>query len=532
MTIPQKPYVFNPRSVTDAVDGGQTEPGSLLAATNLIFDPSNRNLMECRPAAEKVSQFAGLTSPEAVSIAYVVNDVCYGLISSSDVSGYDYPFAFDLVANVFYPVSGVKNSSTLPATQLTTNDWVPATSALVGELLIITHPGFPGGIGVYFGWFDITSPHAPVWNAGNTTTRALPSVPQAVAQFNNRAWFACGPAVNYTDALTLNISDATNVQTLTLQDTTPITALTGMPLTTSVQGILQSLVIFKADVIAYVTGDDTQGNLIVNVVSTGVGCNSPRSIAVTPLGLMFRASDGIRVLDLTGSLKEPNQDLKNPFIYTLLPSRTSAGYNNNIYRITTKNGETSSTPIEEYWYDFRRQGWTGPHTFIQTLAIPYDNTFVCFNDAIKPALFISDVVQSFGSIFIENGSALTFTEIATPLPDDGGTYESTAVLTVVDMQLPKNGAIYNFSASDASRGVLSSVIIQAPTVGSFWGAFTWGGGTWTGVTYGTDRYNIPWTQPLVFSRLVLEASGPSSLGFKIGKLTVGTQATNYVRILS
>lgn len=523
-----QPFRFNPRSVTDALDGGQVAPGSLAKAINLIFDPANPFTFECRPAALKTYDFSDLDGPEAVSVAYIVGDICYGMIASSAVSDYDQPFAYNLVTNTLITVSGTQSSSTLPLTQPTTGNWTPPTMALVGPLLYVTHPGFIGGASAFFGWFDTTNPAAPVWHSGNTGTNLLPSVPTNVAQFNNRAWLVVKNAIYFTDALTTTISDASHI--LIIGDSINITALAPQPLITSVQGIIQSLVVFKHNIIALITGDDTQGNLAINIISSSVGCIAPRTISPTPKGLMFESIDGIRVIGQDGTLGDPNPDLKNPFIFALSPSRSSACYNKGIYRVTVQNGHANANPKEEYWFDFAMNGWTGPHTFVQDMAVSYGDTFIVFNSELAPSLWTSDVVQSGTSTFVENDDDMSFLEETSPMPDSGGLYENSAVLSVIDMQLPNNGDSYTFAASDVNNGVLSTASVVSPVSANLWGSFDWGSGTWTPFSYGLDRYNIPWSAPLVFSRMVWQISGPSSLGFKIGKLSVGYQPLKYVRV--
>lgn len=525
-----QPFRFNPRGVVDALDGGQIAEGGLSSAVNLIFDPANPFTLACRPAAIKTSVFAGFSSPGAVSVAYVVGDICYGMVASSTTATYDQPFAYNLATNAFVTVSGTQNTTTLPLTQPTVGTWSPPTMALVGVLLYVTHPGFVGGGSAFFGWFDTTNPAAPVWNAGNTTTNLLPTVPTAVVQFNNRAWFACKNALNFTDALTTTISDPTHV--LTIGDSSPITAVSPQPLTTTVQGIIQSIAVFKGSVISLVTGDAVTGDLAQNIISSSVGCSAGRTVVPTQKGLMFMANDGVRTLGHDGTLGDPYPDLLIPFIYALTPSRASASYTNNIYRISVQNGHANGNPFEEYWFDMRKNGFTGPHTFVQSMSTPYNKTAICFSNTITPALFTSDVIESGTSTFVENSSALTFKVVTAPMADNGTIYENSAVLSVIDMQLPQVAQSYTFVASDTNHGVLSTAAVATNATGAIWNGFTWGVGVWTAVTYGLERYNIPWTTPLVFSRMVWQITGNSIGGLKIGKLTIGYQPLKYVRALS
>jgi len=524
-----QPFRFNPRSVVDALDGGQVQPGGCSALTNLVFDRVNPATLECRPAATEEYDFAGITTPTHVSIAYVVGDICYGFIGSAAVATYDQPFAYNLATSTLITVTGTQDSTTLPLTQGTTGMWAPPTMALVGVLLYVTHPGFTGGATAYFGWFDTTDPTAPVWHAGNTTTTLLPTVPTAVAQFNNRAWLACDNVLYFTDALTTTISDATHI--LTIGDSIGITAIAPQPLITTVQGIIQSLCVMKPAIVGLITGDAVDGTLAINIISSSVGTSAPRTVAPTPKGLVFMAEDGIRLLGQDGVLGSPYGEFKVPFTEALTPSRASAAYNNGIYRITVQNGHKNGNPYEEYWLDLMAGGWTGPHTFVQDVVYPYEDTFVAFWKDTAPALHISDVTQSGSSTFTEDGSALTFLYRTAPLSDGGGMYEGSACLSVVDMQLPHVAQSYTFVASDVNHGVISTAAVATSLTGAVWNGFNWSEATWTSVSYGMERYNIQWTEPLVFSRLVIQATGTAIAGFKIGKLVVGNEPLKYVRKL-
>lgn len=519
------PFVFRPRTVADALDGGLIPPGGLTLATNLIFDPSNPFCLQCRPAAVSKSNFT-YTGGGVVSVAYQVGDICYGLVSSSANAGKDEPFAFNVTTNTKLSVSGI-TSGNVPTTPATTGAWVPPTMALVGTLLYVTHPGFPNGSN-YFGWFDISTPASPVWHAGNTTTNALPSVPVAVGSFNNRAWFACVNALYFTDALTTTITNASQV--LTVGGTETITGLAPMPLTTSVQGIIQSLAVFKDNLIALVTGDSTDNNLALNIISSSVGTSAPRTIAVCPKALVFMAVDGIRKLLQDGTLEDPEPSLKIPFVYALTPSRASGNFCNNIYRITVQNGLANGSPFQEYWYDFRWKGWTGPHTFTQDMAVPYLNQFVTFRNTQTNKLWVSQTVQDGTSTFTENGSQLTFIYETAPMPDEDDLYENSAVLSTIDLSIPSNADAYTLVASDVTHGVLGQATITAPDTGDYWGAFDFGTGVWTPNQLGLDGYNIPWNTSLVFSRLIVRMVGDSSFNFKVSKLIIGYQPLRYKAI--
>lgn len=522
------PYRHLPRGVSDTLDGTNSPPGAMASLVNLIFDPSTPNTFQCRPAAIQKTAFSGFTSPGFVSVYYIVGNYAYGMVATTRNAGQDEPFAYDLVNNVFLPITGTISGATTPTSPATTGDWTPPTMSLMGSLLVVTHPGFAGGAGAYFGWFDITTPTAPVWHAGNTTGNALPGVPTCAVQFNNRTYFAIGSSVYYTDALTLNLTSAN--QFVTFGDTNAIVAMCPIPFFSSSQGgILQSILLFKQAAIAQILGDAVGSTLSMNVLNTGIGTKAPRSVVSTPYGVAFAAADGIRIVQQTGQLTDPDDNLRIPFLYAVTPSRMSAAYNNGVYRVCVQNGKVTGQPYQEYWFDSLKAEWTGPHSFRQDMAYPWSNTFVIFNGSVTGKLFVSDVIQSSSSSFTENGSALTFTYLTAPLSDSGSLYETEVVLSTVDMSLPTDGSSYSCAAIDTISGTLNTVSVKSASSGVLWGFFTWGVGVWSALLSVIRSYIIPWTVPLVFNRLQIQVSGNSSLSLKIGKMTVGYRLLNYIR---
>jgi hypothetical protein len=170
-----------PAGVSDALDGTNAFPGAMTRLANLVPDPTTDGMWVCRPAAVRLTQFAGFTTPGFVSALLVVGDVAYGLIASGRNAGKDEPFAYDLVNNVFLPVAGV-TAGACPASPATTGAWTPPIMAQVGTRIVVTHPGFPGGA-VKFGWFDISGFSSTsltgTTTSGSNQLTAMPSSPLA-----------------------------------------------------------------------------------------------------------------------------------------------------------------------------------------------------------------------------------------------------------------------------------------------------------------------------------------------------------------
>jgi hypothetical protein len=366
---------------------------------------------------------------------------------------------------------------------------------------------------------------APLWSSGNTTMNGLTGVPTFVNLFFGRFYFAVEDELEYTDTLSLNRTVPS--QAITIGDSTPVTALSLFTLTTTSQGILQGLLAFKSNTIFQVTGDESLNTLAVNALNTAAGTIAPGSVAPTPSGVFFMAPDGIRVVQVDGTVSEPDQDIQLPFINALVPSRVNAGYNSDVYRICVQNDNKPGAPWEEYWYDLAREIWTGPHSCQDDVIIPYLSTFICFSHLQKPNMFMSYVTQVVGSSFTEYGSLLIWDYATSPIGEDDSMLLNSMNETTVNISLPPGGDSVVCTASDETNGVLSTATIIAPTGGTVWGFFIWGAALWGASAMGIRPHTIPWTIPLVFTKLIFKATSSSSSGLKISNLRFMLQPANY-----
>ena len=375
---------------------------------------------------------------------------------------------------------------------------------------------------------------APLWAAGNTTGNTqIAGVASAVKQFNNRAYFAQGNNLIFTDTLSLNISNANGVQVLTVDSSAPITALAGLPEYTSSTGVLQALLVFKATSIWQIVGDVATSSLSQNQLSGNVGCSAPRSVAATPLGVSFMANDGLRNVNLVGEVSEINPDLALPFIYAQYPSRVAACFNADIYRVCVQNTNKLGSPYEDYHYNFKYNAWTGPHTFRYDLAAQYNNDFIIFNNALPATMWQAFSVQnhlSQGGTFIENGTQLMWEYATVPMTATGNMYANAAVRSTLDLALPSTGDTYLFQGIDANSGVVAQASVQTPLSEAIWDSFNWGDGTlWGAAQLGLEAITIPWTNPLIFNKLSFQGQGNSSLGLRIGSLYTGYERLGYAK---
>ena len=157
---------FSPTTLSDAVDGSNALPGAMASLANLIPDLATRNIFVPRPGAVQQTGFAGFATPGFDSGLLVIGNLAYGMIASARNAGKDEPFVYDLAAMAFLTVAGIVNANT-PTSPVVVGDWTPPILAQVGSRIIVTHPGFAGGV-YKFGWFDISG--YSMLTMGNTDT--------------------------------------------------------------------------------------------------------------------------------------------------------------------------------------------------------------------------------------------------------------------------------------------------------------------------------------------------------------------------
>lgn len=547
-------YPFSPAGVSDALDASNVMKGAMTALQNLIPYPGTKNLWGCRPAATSLVDYSltgggfssGFSSgfqsalPGAgfISCFKVVGNVVYGLIASSTFTGRDLPFAFNLVTLVPINVSGSTAANT-PVSPASTGDWTPPTMDLIGVRLVVTHPGFTGAGGVFFGYFDISNPLAPVWHGANTAGAiVLTTVPTAVKQFGQRAYFEINPPTGQPSIVASDVLDALTVtnagQVLTFGDNEQLTALGGLPLNNQLGGVIQALIVFKGvSNIFQVTGDYalTTG-WSVNSLNAATGTLSPSSVCSTPMGLAFISPEGLRIIDLDAHISPPIGDAGNgvtsAFIYALEPSRTCATANANVIRISVKNGGVAGTPIQEYWYHINRQCWSGPHSFPASCIQPYKGTFIEAAAGVDHILFQSDAQQSSTSTFVENGTQMTFAWQPAMLPDTQQMSENNVLESTINMALAANVSI-GVSALDQNGVVLNSTVITPSGSATVWGNFQWGQAQWLGAANALYPQEIQWDAPLVFRRLTYLVTGDCASGILIGDMFLRYEQLGYLQ---
>jgi hypothetical protein len=518
---------------------------------NMIPDPTTDDQWVCRPAVQPLivslgspwsSGFSSGFGPVAtaangnVSVMLVLGTRVYGMISSNQYAGFDTPFCYDTATNTTLPISGV-TSGNIPASLALTGDWIPPTMTLVGSKIVVCHQGFSGSN--YVGFLNITNPASLSWTAGNLTGAiTLTSPPYACGQFNGRAYYLINPPGGQPSAVfsdSLDPTKCTNAnQVLTFGDNLPLTAAVGLPLgSTTLGGIIQALIVFKgASNIYQITGDPTTNNLAVNALNNATGTLAPNSISTTPKGIAFVAPDGLRLIDFNAHVSDPiglgGSGVNLPFIAALHPSRMNAAYNSNVYRITLQNGAAVGSPNQEYWWDFARQRWCGPHTCTFAMINALQATFVGQLIGAYGQLVQSDTIQSGTSTFSESGVQMTFDWRTSVLPDTDSMCENSMVETTLMMAL-NAGDTYGVTAINQAGAVFDTLQVGSAVAPSLWGTMVWGTSLWGGASSVIAPIQLPWHYPIVFRRLAIDVQGNCSAALRIGTLHLRYQELQYLQ---
>jgi hypothetical protein len=481
---------------------------------------------------------------------------------------------------------------------------VPPTLTVVGTMVVITHPGFSdvggllwgggaiwgdplhvwaAGLGFY-GIIDISTFDAPSWRSENTAVNGLTSIPQAVANLNNRAYFAVDNLLEYTDILTNPLTRTNADQILTISDPEPINALAGLPVQTTSGGVTQALMAFKTGQIWQITGDQITQDLAQNFVSLNVGTNAPRSVVQVPYGIYFQSTGGPYFVDLLGTLRlvthQPGSlepDIVIPFQNAQTATRSAAAYIASVYRICMPTILRGVQSTNDYWFDERKRRWHGPHTFAYDCASPTTDGFWILSSYLNPGMLCkSEPVQT--TIFTNNdlGQVLQCRLLTATFPKVGDMAIKQVSESQIELSASGGNVAYMITARDAQGSEIGfcqiGVIQPIPrwddpfihwdngTVwyisrlwggGGLWGPLPsfWGeNGNWgdrhsywvdipgSGMLWGTGTraiphtYPCPWTVPLVFEKMELEITAQADAAVAIGTFYARYQRTGYMTL--
>lgn len=528
------PVPFLPIGLSDATDQSSAFQGACQIMSNLVFDRINRGAVIPRPGVSLQANFPTFNAPGVISVMYTSGTLIYGMIASNRTPGFDEPFCYDTVAQAFIAVSGV-TSANVPVSPFTIGAWVPPTMDSVGIYIVVTHQGFGGSN--FFGWFDVTNPLAPVWNAGNTTTNALPTKPLWVAQFFGRAYFGVGNNAYFTDALTLNISVSNFAGVLTIDDKSNTTGASGLPMGQTSGAILGSLLVFKQNSVWQISGDiaSTSQPLSLNRIVDNVGCTAPRTIQSTPMGVLFIANDGPRMVNLVGQVNYlqvrdgVTPDIVYPFSTATYTSRMVGCYSNGIYRVCLDgalNIWDSSYTSQDYWYDFIFQRWNGPHSFDYHCAVGVSNVFYLASNNFPGGLFASSPTKTASTTYIENSANYTCELVSTAIEGQLMTM-SAVVESTIEFSGAGVGNVYYISMYDDKNNNLSPATIKLYDVNPLWGANKFGQFMWRSSIPNSQVFTVPWVNPVVFKKMILSVRVVAAANVSIKAASFRLQTLGY-----
>lgn len=525
---------FSPTSLSDSLDATDEFPGACSLLSNLVPDPSTRNVWTCRPGAVKIfdkTNFAFGGVPTLIDCFKVVGSNVYGIVENPG-GGSAQPFAWNLLTNSQITVTAgagsvgsignqLSNSGGPPACFAT---WVQPTMDLVGVFLIVTHPMYISP--AYIGWFDLTNPLAPTFTMGNTAAGSAVSFSAStgpakwVCQFGERAYYGVGgaqPAVWATDVLALKITNASQV--LTFNDNLPLTAAAPLPLSNQLGGIIQALMVFKGITNIYqITGDFATTNLTINTLNVATGTLSPRAIARTPLGLMFVSPDGARLIDQNAQVSDPiglgGQGITLPFFLknTVFPALTAAGCDATTLRISVYTGTAISESWAEYWYNIPLKVWSGPHSLFSGFQFDtYNGTFLSTPAPLFElimSLYSTDTYPSASSVFTEYSTQMTYTLQSAVLEDNGQMAGSElAEMQVVGSASANNTMTVKLLDPNGATINTSTVVVNSS-------------GLWP--------YRVDFPAQAVFNRAAVSITGNSAAGVRIGDTWMRLKTLGYI----
>jgi len=371
------------------------------------------------------------------------------------------------------------------------------------------------------------TPTAPLWGAGDMDTHPLAAIPVFVRAFNSRAYFG----VNTPITAGVQASDAgfpnqqTNAnQTLLFNGAAPVTAAAGLELSNQLGGIIEALMVFQGTSnIQQITGDFAFGNVSVNTLPTSTGTLAPRSIAPTNKGLLFVAVDGLRLIDFNAAVSDPlgidGKGLSIPFINASEPSRITAAYNADIYRITvTWKPPTSIQHVwgatertDEFWLHFTSGKWSGPHSSIVDAAAPWPGraSFLVAPTQARGQLFQSDPQQRIDSVYAEFGVTLDCVYQTTLLPDNPEQMAVSVVETSLFVGLVSGSEELLVTATDDMGEVLDQTYV------------------WIGPFSRPAQRAVPWHNPLVFRQMVLRVDAGATAALQLGTFAVQAHVLGY-----
>lgn len=293
-----RPLTFRPKGLSDAIDGTNAFPGAMQSLANLVPSPGTKNVFVPRPASVQKTDFTGLdgNTKQIPTALLVVGSIAYGMIpeTTGPYAGKDVPFAYNVSTNTYRTISIPGGAAALPTSPPATGDWTPPIMAQVGNKIVITHPGFAGGAGPYFGWLDVSG-FTDATHTGNTHSSTL--IDTLSANVLQAGW-TVGMTISGTGipANTTIVSIATNGLSLTLSQAATSTNA-GVTLTVAGGTLAAPL---------WASGN-TNGAIQLSAVPLGVAQFNGRAWFAVGSGVVFTDSgNAVQVTNATQALTFSN----------------------------------------------------------------------------------------------------------------------------------------------------------------------------------------------------------------------------------
>jgi hypothetical protein len=154
---------------------------------------------------------------------------------------------------------------------------------------------------------------------------------------------------------------------------------------------------------------------------------------------------------------------------------------------------------------------------------------VHFAVGVDAALWYSSIVPLSGSVYTENGTALSILWKTSLLPDNSQMAMNTIVETAVALEIPVQVTI-TISFSDEMGNVIDTTTIQGSgSSAAVWGSPTkWGAFVWGSISGFFSQYPVYWHKPLVFKQGTFQITAQSYAGLTLGNLYLRYQILGYL----
>jgi hypothetical protein len=263
-----------------------------------------------------------------------------------------------------------------------------------------------------------------------------------------------GEPVEMSDLFTLYIAPTTGAQGSTGE-------------TIAISAMDDKLIIFKRDAIYYIAGsgpDATGANDDFSepvFISSAVGCSNPKSIVLTPQGLMFKSDKGIWLLGRDLSTKYIGADVEGYNAYNINSALCIPGTNQ--VRFVLENGTI-------LMYDYFYAQWGSFSGFSPISATLYDGYMTCLDAN-------GVVTKETPNQYLDNGRPvlLSFTTAWIKLTNLQG-YQRAYFIYLLSNYLTPHKLIVNISY-DYQNAIQQTSVISPDNYGGYYGSDSLYGGS-------------------------------------------------------